>query len=48
MRVSALEPLVKSMADGLDTLVGERGMKLSGGKNTNILLINALWVPYNI
>lgn len=26
VRASALEPLVKSLPDGLDTLVGERGM----------------------
>lgn len=32
VRASALEPLVKSLPDGLDTLVGERGMKLSGGE----------------
>ena len=31
VRTSALEPLVKSLPNGLETLVGERGMKLSGG-----------------
>jgi len=34
--VSALEALVKSMPDGLETLVGERGMKLSGGERQRV------------
>jgi len=36
VRVSALEALVKSMPDGLETLVGERGMKLSGGERQRV------------
>ena len=36
VRISALEPLVKSLPEGLDTLVGERGMKLSGGERQRV------------
>ena len=36
VRISALEKLVKSLPDGLDTLVGERGMKLSGGERQRV------------
>jgi ABC-type multidrug transport system fused ATPase/permease subunit len=32
VKVSALDGLVRSLPEGLDTLVGERGMKLSGGE----------------
>jgi len=31
-----LEQLVKSLPDGLDTIVGERGMKLSGGERQRV------------
>ena len=44
VRSSALEPLVKSLPDGLDTLVGERGMKLSGGENNIMLTSNMFHV----
>lgn len=36
VRISALETLVKSLPEGLDTLVGERGMKLSGGERQRV------------
>jgi ABC-type transport system involved in Fe-S cluster assembly fused permease/ATPase subunit len=36
VRISALEQLVKSLPDGLDTIVGERGMKLSGGERQRV------------
>ena len=34
VRISALEPLVTFLPEGLDTLVGERGMKLSGERRS--------------
>jgi len=36
VRVSALEKLVESLPEGLETLVGERGMKLSGGERQRV------------
>lgn len=36
VRISSLEKLVKSLPEGLDTLVGERGMKLSGGERQRV------------
>lgn len=42
VRVSALEPLVKSLPDKLDTLVGERGMKLSGGERQRVGLARCI------
>jgi ABC-type multidrug transport system fused ATPase/permease subunit len=36
VRISALETLVKSLPEGLDTVVGERGMKLSGGERQRV------------
>eukprot|EP00804_Cyclotella_cryptica_P012699 CCRYP_016278-RA/>CCRYP_016278-RA protein AED:0.37 eAED:0.37 QI:147/1/1/1/1/1/6/445/759 len=42
VRISALEPLVKSLPDGLETLVGERGMKLSGGERQRVGLARCI------
>ena len=42
VRTSALEPLVKSLPEGLDTLVGERGMKLSGGERQRVGLARCI------
>jgi len=42
VRISALEPLVKSLPDGLNTLVGERGMKLSGGERQRVGLARCI------
>lgn len=42
VRISALEPLVKSLPEGLDTLVGERGMKLSGGERQRVGLARCI------
>ncbi|KAL9191148.1 hypothetical protein ACHAXT_000854 [Thalassiosira profunda] len=42
VRISALEPLVKSSPDGLETLVGERGMKLSGGERQRVGLARCI------
>ncbi len=42
VRISALEKLVKSLPQGLDTLVGERGMKLSGGERQRVGLARCI------
>jgi len=42
VRITALEPLVKSLPDGLETLVGERGMKLSGGERQRVGLARCI------
>jgi len=42
VKTSALEPLVKSLPEGLDTLVGERGMKLSGGERQRVGLARCI------
>lgn len=42
VKISALEPLVKSLPNGLDTLVGERGMKLSGGERQRVGLARCI------
>ncbi|KAL7537825.1 hypothetical protein ACHAXR_008106 [Thalassiosira sp. AJA248-18] len=42
VRISALEPLVKSLPEGLETLVGERGMKLSGGERQRVGLARCI------
>jgi len=36
IRMSALESFVAKLPDGLETLVGERGMKLSGGERQRV------------
>jgi len=36
VRMSALDSFVSKLPDGLDTLVGERGMKLSGGERQRV------------
>ena len=42
VKTSALEPLVKSLPEGLETLVGERGMKLSGGERQRVGLARCI------
>ena len=42
VKLSALESLVKALPDGLDTLVGERGMKLSGGERQRVGLARCI------
>ena len=42
VRLAALAPLVASLPEGLDTVVGERGMKLSGGERQRVGLARCL------
>ncbi len=42
LRQARLEPLVRSMPDGLDTLVGERGYRLSGGERQRLTIARLL------
>jgi ABC-type multidrug transport system fused ATPase/permease subunit len=41
--VAQLGPLVAGMPDGLDTLVGDRGMRLSGGERQRIAIARAMY-----
>lgn len=43
MKTSGLEGFIKSLPHGLDTYVGERGVKLSGGQIQRIALARALY-----
>lgn len=38
LKVSCLEDFIKQLPEGLDTLVGERGLKLSGGERQRVAL----------
>ena len=42
LRASALEKFVRGLPSGLDTLVGERGMKLSGGERQRVGLARCI------
>lgn len=46
--VSGLRPDIDSFADGLDTIVGERGVTLSGGQKQRVTLARALLVEPRI
>ncbi len=43
VRAAQLEQFVKELPNGLDTLVGERGIRLSGGKRQRIGIARALY-----
>lgn len=43
VKMSHLEPLVDQLPDGLNTLVGDRGVKLSGGQRQRIGIARALY-----
>jgi ATP-binding cassette, subfamily B, bacterial len=42
VRAAQVEPLVRSLPDGLDTLVGERGYRLSGGEKQRMAIARML------
>jgi ABC-type multidrug transport system fused ATPase/permease subunit len=42
LRLAAADDFVKDLADGLETVVGERGVSLSGGQRQRIALARAL------
>lgn len=43
LREAQLEDFVKSLPDGLDTMIGDRGVKLSGGQRQRIGISRALY-----
>ncbi len=43
IRRAQLEPVVADLQDGLDTVVGERGIRLSGGQRQRIAIARALY-----
>jgi len=42
LRLAAADEFVKSMPQGLDTLIGDRGIKVSGGERQRLVLARAL------
>ncbi|WP_066301747.1 ABC transporter ATP-binding protein [Arthrobacter luteolus] len=42
LRRARLEPLIRSLPDGLDTMVGERGYRLSGGERQRMTIARLL------
>ncbi|HUI27778.1 MAG TPA: ABC transporter ATP-binding protein [Candidatus Kryptonia bacterium] len=43
IRMAQLEPFVASLPTGLDTVVGERGVRLSGGERQRVAIARALY-----
>jgi len=48
LQKAQLDSLVKSMPDGLDTILGERGVKISGGQRQRIAIARALYYDPDI
>jgi ATP-binding cassette, subfamily B, bacterial PglK len=43
LRLAQLEPFVASLPDGLDTVIGERGARVSGGQRQRLAIARALY-----
>ncbi|WP_192796535.1 ABC transporter ATP-binding protein [Serinicoccus kebangsaanensis] len=43
LRIAQADDFVRSLPDGLDTVIGERGGSLSGGQRQRIALARAIW-----
>lgn len=43
LRIAQADTFVRSLPDGLDTMIGERGGTLSGGQRQRIALARAIW-----
>lgn len=48
VRLACLEPDLNALAQGLDTVVGARGVTLSGGQRQRSALARALYAPFRI
>ena len=48
LRKASLDEFVRELPDGLDTVVGERGVKFSGGQRQRIAIARALYVDPQI
>lgn len=44
IKVAALDSVIDSLAEGLDTLIGERGVRLSGGQRQRVSIARALYL----
>ena len=48
VNASNLTDLIKELPDGLDTIIGERGKKISGGQQQRIAIARALYLDRDI